>query len=139
MSPHPDDLRFNPDGTLKDDFLTGDPKLDAVLLWGLENIGYNEETGEVDYFGNIPGFERDMQNDGRWVKRARRRGRRPDDPNRQDRVPSPPPQPPLGGRRKPSKVDWIKYAIEFAGWAISNFGDKVFGPSGAKGGVNGER
>ena len=67
MTPHPDDPRFDENGNPRPDNFSGDPEDDGVVAWGLANTGINPKTGDIDYFGNIEGFERDPKT-GRWKK-----------------------------------------------------------------------
>jgi hypothetical protein len=126
---HPDDIRFNKDGTLSDAALHDDPKINKILEWGLENTGINPETGKLDYYGNIAGFERDPES-GRWkLKSPRQADPAPEQPaTPKKNMPSEiklPPTPPIGNKKGGSKSGRRRYAADFAAWLLDLYGDRI--------------
>ena len=66
IPPHPKDPRFNPDGSVREGWLTGEKDVDPFLKWGMENTGYDDEGNFVRY-DKTPGYHRDPKTGG-WVK-----------------------------------------------------------------------
>ena len=124
LPPHPKDPRFNPDGTVSKDWLTGDPKMDAVLEWAMENSGYDEKTGKFGLYRDLPGFQRDLET-GRWtkVKNPGPPERMPADPGM--KTPSPPPMRPDKKVRE-GNPGWLNdYHRQIAAWLLVTFGENL--------------
>lgn len=126
MPPDPGDFRFNESGAVAAEAMDDDDdEINATLMWTLANTGINPKTGEFDYYGNIDGFERDSRT-GRWRKLPDD-VRKPESPaeSKKAQVISPPPAPPIFGKRKGKQIDleeWKRWAVEMGLW-IGKFAD----------------
>ena len=121
--PHHEDLRFNPDGTLKEGFAKN-----PALRWAAEISRYNPKTKEFEFYQDLPEeFQRDTRlgQRGRWEKVKPKPSRKENQRefSRPKRIPSPPPMPNENTLRNRKKLG--KYLAELAGWAIQNFGDEI--------------
>lgn len=120
LPPHPEDVRFNRDGTVWEGLMSGNPRIDAVLAWGLENLGYDERTGSYAPYGAL-GFERDPRT-GRWI--VPRSGAEPPSPDPLPKGGKQPPRPPPPPSGKP-KREWLQWSFDTACWILVNFGDDM--------------
>ena len=112
-----DDTRFNPDGSVNGNMLDGDPEIDAVLIWGLENTGIDPKTGKLTYYGNIDGFRRDPKS-GRWMKGTPHGKRKANERDTPDSLKCglPPMIPLENPKSKKGRILWAKWAVEFKLW-----------------------
>jgi hypothetical protein len=114
--PHPGDPRFNPDGSPKKEWF-GDS---AAKRWAGRNSRYNPETGEFEYYADLPDFYRDLEDRGRWTRRKMPREDMvpPRKPPRVFIPDSPPPMPPSSPdpKKPPRRRDLARYVAEFATW-----------------------
>jgi len=113
----PEDTRFNTDGSVDANMLQGDPSIDSVLIWGLENSGIDPETGKLTYYGNIEGFSRDPKS-GRWVKTAPDQSTTPEEKRLPDSIncglaPAPPTE---KRNTRRSRILWAIWAIKYRLW-----------------------
>lgn len=117
IPPHPEDPRFNPDGSPKKGWF-GDS---TAKRWAGRNSRYNPETGEFEYYADLPDFYRDPDNGGRWTKRDENRdkGAAPKKRPAVSDVAKPPPWPPV--HPKPGSPEWRK-ALRHWGWKIIGWG-----------------
>jgi hypothetical protein len=119
----PNDPRFNPDGSPKPEWYRGD----TTRIWNGRNSRYDPETGEFEYYADLPDYHRDPDT-GRWTKKdcSQKKQEGEDKPARGQTGNGPPselivpaPVPPLGGipKNKRDFLRWLLWGTESGIWA----------------------
>ncbi len=91
IPPHPDDPRFNADGSPKPEWYRGD----TARIWNGRNSRYDPETGEFEYYTDLPDYHRDPDT-GRWTKKGKTEDTESEKTSPDIGAISFPPTPPLG-------------------------------------------
>lgn len=113
IPPHPDDPRFDADGNPKEDWV----KDGGTRAWALRNSRWNPETGEFEYYADLPGYSRDPDT-GRWRRKTEREEEEIEKtrPNRE--MISLPPTPPVGedSRTRRGRLTFDQWLLELGLW-----------------------